>query len=211
MHVQWIIGGCKTMRTYATKRCLRVYQVETRRIWALVSSDDPKSSPFSVVGTGLTAAVHRKHENNQFLFVLFRSFGIGCNKNHKWTILYTIQGLHRWYIHEDLERASLELYVSLFFLSVKSTGFYGSLPSLRDLGVKGSFYLRAFRCAHSSLRPRAALVAYGCTNSLLIFVVLVIARSGIVVISIFLCYLPPLVDCSHHCGFTERKENTAKN
>ena len=115
MHVQWIIGGCKTTSTYATKRCLRVYQVETRSIWALASSDDPEPSTFPVVGTGLAAAVHRKLENNEFLFVLFRFFGIGCNKNHKWTILYTIQGLHRWYIHEDLERASLELYVAPFF------------------------------------------------------------------------------------------------
>ena len=119
MHVQWIIGGCKTTSTYATKRCLWMYQVETRSIWALASSDDPEPYPFPVVGTGLAAAVHRKHENNEFLFVWFRFFGIGCNKNHKWTILYTIQGLHRWHIHEDLESASLELYVAPFFSECK--------------------------------------------------------------------------------------------
>ena len=99
-----------------------MYQVETRSIWALASSDDPEPSTFPVVGTGLAAAVHRKLENNEFLFVLFRSFGIGCNKNHKWTILYTIQGLHRWHIHEDLESASLELYVALFFPSEYKEG-----------------------------------------------------------------------------------------
>ena len=103
MHVRWIIGECKTTSTYATKRCLQVYQVETRNIWALSSSDEPEPSPLLAAGTGLAAAVHRKHENNGFLFVWFRFFGIG-NKNHKWTILYTIKGLDRWYIHEDIAK-----------------------------------------------------------------------------------------------------------
>ena len=104
MHVRWIIGGCKMTSSDTTKRCLQVYQVEIRNIWALSSSDEPEPSPLLAAGTGLAAAVHRKHENNGFLFVWFRFFGIGCNKNHKWTILYTIKGLHRWYIHEDIAK-----------------------------------------------------------------------------------------------------------
>ena len=91
----------------------------------------------------------------------------------------------------------------------KSTGFYGSLPSLRDLGVKGSFYLRAFRCAHITLRPRAALVPYGCTNGLLIlWCSWSSKRSVIVLISIFLCYLPPLVDLLPWWCHRERKKPT---
>ena len=42
-----------------------------------------------------------------------------------------------------------------------------------------------------------------------IFVVLVVARSVIVMIPIFLCYLPPLVDCSYHCCVTERKSTSS--